>query len=234
MSFVTKRLHDTSRLGPDLAELRERAGLTLEEAARQTKIAPSFIQALETERWSEIPDPVYSERLVRLYVASLGGNESYYIHKYRERLATQQVERRPEEHLPRPIKMHMTDRLVAPRILAALGFVLFAFVLGWYVYWQATAISEPPLLELTEPLDGARVQDPAVRIIGKTSPEATVTVNGAGAIVRPDGTFEYTAYIPRGTTMMIVTARRRHSREVTVVRRVQYDRELPESVTEIK
>lgn len=227
MAFVAKRLHGASRLGPDVAELRERAGLSIEEVARQTKLAPSFIRALEGERWQEIPDPVYSERLLRLYVSHLGGNESFYVHKYRECLALRNLARKPDERLPRPIKLTLSDRLVAPRLIAAAGFFVFTLFLGGYVYWQATAISEPPPLELESPSDGLRIEGPAVQVIGKTLPEASVTVNGRNAIVGSDGRFESTLYVPRGTTMIIVAARRRYSREVTLVRRIQYDREVP-------
>ena len=84
MAFVSKRLNAVGRLGPDLVELRERVGLSLDEAAHRTKIAPSIIRALETESWNDLPDQVYAERLLRSYVSFFGSNESYYLHKFRE------------------------------------------------------------------------------------------------------------------------------------------------------
>lgn len=227
MAFVMKRVHGTGCLGPDLIELRERAGLTLAEACRETKVAPSFIRSLEEERWEDVPEPVYSERLLRLYVARLGGNESYYIHKYRECLKIRDVAADPSAYLPRPIRLRMKDLLVTPRLLAIGGFFIFVVLLGGYVYSRVRAISVAPPLALASPVEGQKLEEPAVVVSGQTAPEASLTINGKTAIVRPDGTFEETLYVPRGATMIVVSARKRHGDEAVLVRRVIYERDLP-------
>lgn len=222
-----KRVHGSECLGPDLIELRERAELTVAEASQQTKIAPSFIQALENERLEDIPDPVYSERLLRSYVAQLGGNVSYYLHKYRECLEARGMTRPKNESLPRPIRLRAKDLLVTPRLLAIAGFVLFVILLGGYVYYQVRTIAAPPSLEVIEPVEGARYEEPTVTVRGKTLPEANVRINDQAAIVHSDGTFEETLFISRGITEIRVTARRRYGDEASVTRRVIYERELP-------
>lgn len=226
-SFVMKQLHSSDCLGPDLVELRERAGLTLEEAARESKLPPSFLRALEEERWSDIDDLIYSERLLRAYVSQLGGNESYYLHKYRACLRARNVEAKPEDFLPRPIRLRMKDLLVAPRLIAIAGFILFSLLLGGYVYGQARAIRKAPPLEIFSPAEGLTVTEPEVVISGKTIPEATVTVNGRPVVVNPDGVFEERLYVSRGMTELSVSARKRHGDEVTAVRHIFYERELP-------
>ena len=227
MAFVMKRVHGSECLGPDLIELRERAGLTIAEASQQTKIIPSFIQSLENERLEDIPDPVYSERLLRSYVSQLGGNVSYYLHKYRGCLETRGIIQSKNESLPRPIRLRTKDLLVTPRLLAIAGFGVFVILLGGYVYYQVRAIATAPPLEVSEPVEGMRYEDPTITVRGKTLSEATVRINDQSAIVHPDGTFEKTLYISRGTTEVHVTARRRYGDEASITRRVIYERELP-------
>lgn len=222
-----KRLHSSDCLGPDLIELRERAGLSIEEAARGTKLPPSFLRALEEERWTDIDDLIYSERLLRLYVSHLGGNESYYLHKYRACLKERHIEAKPEDFLPRPIKLRLKDLLVAPRLIAIAGFLLFTLLLGGYVYGQARAIRQAPPLEVSEPSEGQAIAEPEITISGKTIPEATVTINGNEAVVRADGTFEQTLYVSRGMTELKIVARKRHGDEVSETRHIFYNRELP-------
>lgn len=222
-----KRIHSSDCLGPDLIELRERAGFTLQEAAKETKLPPSFLRALEHERWEDIDDLIYSERLLRLYVSHLGGNESYYLHKYRACLQARNIEAKPEDFLPRPIKLRMKDLLVTPRLIAIAGFLIFSLLLGGYVYGQARAIRKAPPLEVTTPSEGLTVTEPEILVTGKTIPEASVTVNGRQIVVRPDGSFEERFYVSRGMTELTISARKRYGDDVTEVRHVFYDRELP-------
>lgn len=224
MAFVLKRVNGTSKLGPDLIELRERAGLTLEEAARVAKLTPSFLRALENEEWSGLPDPVYAEKLLKSYVSFFGVNESYYLHKFREGLRTREIERNPADFLPRPVRLSFGALVVTPRIIAAAGFMCFVLLLGSYVYVQARAMSLPPELVVTGPEDGLRVDDPHVAINGKTLAGSIVTVNDVEATVRPDGFFSHELNVPRGTTLIRIVSRRRHGAESVEVRRVIYDR----------
>lgn len=236
MAFVLKRVNGTGKLGPDLIELRERAGLTLEQAARVAKLTPSFLRALEDEDWSGLPDPVYAEKLLKSYVSSFGVNESYYLHKFREGLRSREIERDPADFLPRPVKLGRTALVVTPRIIAALGFLCFVFLLGGYVYAQARAMSLPPVLEIHAPEDALRIDDPHVIVQGVTLPGSIVYINGVEATVRPDGNFSHEMNVPRGTTMIRIVSRRRHGAESVEVRRVIYDRApvtaLPEDASE--
>lgn len=224
MAFVLKRVNGTGKLGPDLVELRERAHLSLEQAARVAKLTPSFLRALENEEWSDLPDPVYAEKLLKSYVSFFGVNESYYLHKFREGLQTREIERNPSDFLPRPVRLSATALVVTPRIIAAVGFLCFVFLLGSYVYAQARAMSLPPDLTVVSPVDGLRVDDPHVVIQGQTLAGSIVTVNDVEATVSPDGQFTYELNVPRGTTLIRIISRRRHGAESVTVRRVIYDR----------
>jgi len=224
MAFVLKRVNGTGKLGPDLIELRERANLSLEQAALLAKLTPSFLRALENEEWSGLPDPVYSEKLLKSYVSCFGVNESYYLHKFREGLHMREIERNPSDFLPRAVKLSATALMVTPRIIAAVGFLCFVFLLGGYVYVQARSMSLPPELNVMTPADGLRVDDPHVVIRGQTLAGSIVTVNDVEATVRPDGVFSHDLNVPRGTTLIRIVSRRRHGSESVEVRRVIYDR----------
>lgn len=227
MAFTIKSVNPTGRIGADLEELRIRAGYSRSEASHATKIAESFLRALEEEDWGSIPDPVYSERILKSYVVFLGGNETYFLEKYRECLRGRHSARRPEELLPRPRQVNLSDLIVGSRLLTVAGFVAFVLLLGGYVFIQARAISTPPPLSVSSPEDGLRLEQPLVHVVGKTLAETSVTVNGRQAVVQPDGVFDLSMDVPRGTTMIVISARKRHGHEAVITRRVVYDRDLP-------
>lgn len=232
MAFILKKVNGTAALGPDLIELRERAGLSVEEAAKLSKLTPGFIRALEGERWSELPDPAYVERLLKMYVSRFGVSESYYLHKYRDGLRLRKIEKDASQFLPRPVKVAASAFLVTPRLFAAAGFALFILALGGYVVYQARTITSAPELQIATPIDGARLDQPEVFIKGKTDVGALVMINGAAAAVSPDGDFEQTIRIPQGTTMLVITAKRRRGSETVEVRRVMYERALTATSTQ--
>lgn len=227
MSFIQKSINASGRIGQDLIEWRERAGLTRAQAAAQTKIHESMILTWEDERWSDIDDVVYNERMLRAYVTFLGGSVPYMVQKYHEGIDANRFTRRTEDLLPRTRKIHLTDFLVGYKLVAAAGFILFAIGLGGYVFFQARRISEPPVLSVNEPKNGTRLVAPSVMVQGSTDPDATIDINGRQAYVESNGTFQFSLDIPRGTTLIVIRARKRHGHETTDVRRVVYDSPLP-------
>jgi flagellar biosynthesis protein FlhG len=58
--------------GEALRAERERMGQSLESISSRTKIRPSFLAALEEERWDRLPSPVFLRGFLREYAACLG------------------------------------------------------------------------------------------------------------------------------------------------------------------
>ncbi|MEO8538984.1 MAG: helix-turn-helix transcriptional regulator [bacterium] len=58
-------------IGEALRSTRERRGLSIEEVARDTRISPRFLEALEAEQFDELPAPVYVRGFIRSYASYL-------------------------------------------------------------------------------------------------------------------------------------------------------------------
>jgi len=228
MPFTHKSINPSDRIGLDLIELRERMGLSRQAAAQLSRMTESFITALEAEDWERIGDPVYAEHMLRAYIRTLGGKESYYLNKYRRCVADRQAEcKKQDARLIHPLRVRLADLLVGSRILAVAGFFVFVALLGAYVYREAMSISAPPPLSVSEPSEGQRQEQPQVLVAGTTLPEAAVTINGRDAVVESDGSFRLTLDIPRGSILITVSAKKRHGRDAVVERHVIYERALP-------
>ncbi len=225
MPFIIKRVHLSGSLGEDLRELRERAGLTIEQAAHQTKVVPSTIRAWEQGSWSSFGSEVaYLERMLMGYVRAFGGRESFYLNKFHQELAALNVKPvKAQIQEMRPFKG--IDLFLTARARVALLLCLFVSSLGFYVVAQARSLAAPPPLEIYAPQDGQRLEEPIVHVQGRTSPEATVFVNEQPATLREDGTFELNLEIPRGSTELQVRVKKRHSKDVIGTRRVVFERD---------
>lgn len=230
MSFLHKRLGRGDGLfGADLRDLRESRDRTLEQAATDTRIRITLLQAFEEDRLEELGDPAFSERHLVAYVRYLGGHEPYFTARYRAGVRVLKKERNVADLLPRTRNVRARDFLSGPQLLAAGGIGLFAIVLGGYVVYQARLVQIPPPLTILSPDEGVVLERPTVEVSGETMPEAFVTINGRSAAVDPEGHFHLSIDVRRGTTPIVIVARRRRGSETQVVRNVVYDSALLET-----
>lgn len=141
-----------SNFGENLRREREMRGVELEEIATATRISTRFLQALENERWEQLPGGVFNRGFIRTVARYLGLDEEALVSEYA--LATDDPPeiavwadtptRRPRNHL----------RWMMPLLLVVmLAGVVFAWqesrvmvvslVSGWLKPAQSTAPPAP-------------------------------------------------------------------------------------------
>jgi cytoskeletal protein RodZ len=59
-------------LGARLRAMREAKGVTLNDLAARTRVPPAKLLALEEDRWSDLPAPVYARGFIRAAAKALG------------------------------------------------------------------------------------------------------------------------------------------------------------------
>jgi len=154
-------------LGARLREAREELELTLDEVEDRTRIRRAFIEALEEERFADLPGDVYARGFIRNYASLLGLDAEELIEAYGRAV------RRPEKAMPQVLDEPLHKRRWSPNwrtvLLASLG-VAAAAVLIWSIYgyvyvrrgpwppWarEAVAVQTPSSARET-PAQGARV-----------------------------------------------------------------------------
>lgn len=235
MTFLHKSIGgNESQFGSDLRDLRELHGISFEQACRETRIDASVLKLLEEDRILEFNDPLFLKRHLGAYVRYLGGYEPYFIGRFDACIRSHQSsERTAKDLLPRERSVHFWDLFVAPQFLTFLGIIFLAGLLMAYVAWQAHTVSTAPMLELTSPADGIRIDSARIVVSGKTMPEATLNVNGQNIAVDEKGNFSMSFDIHRGTNVIRVTAKRRRGSETVIERRVVFDRAMPEAIDDV-
>lgn len=225
MSFIQKSLSSGS-LGQDCIDLRERLHMSRAQAAKHSKIQESLLRTWEENRWDEIDDPIHNERLLKTYVLALGGNVAYMIRKYHASIDAQKLQRRTTDLLPRVQKPRFWEFLVGYRLVASAVFLCAVVILGGYITYRVRHVFQPPMLVLESPHDGIRLEEPVLHVEGMTDPDARVTVGGRQAFVDDDGRFTADIDVPRGTTLVVIEAKRRYGKVASEARRVIYDRSV--------
>lgn len=196
-----------ARFGETLRAQREKKGITLEQAASDTRIREKFLKALEDSDYQTLPGAVYTKGFLRNYAE--------YLELPSEDLVVQFHQERDQPDAPRSFKpmtpimkrsLIFTPAVFVPVIVLA-GIVLFVS----YLYYQFVSFAVPPKIDVTEPASDAIAQSADFVVKGRTVPEGKVTIQvfpGPLTIadIHPeaDGTFAVNVQLSPGSNHIVV------------------------------
>jgi hypothetical protein len=178
-SFETQR---APHVGEILQTARERKGVDLSRAERETKIRARHLMALESGDIADLPAPVYAKGFLRNYSTYLGLDGDEMLARWRKEIDHPRAADTPSiKPPPQPITtpsrgFKLTSGLVVALVLAA---IVFSFV--GYVGLQLVRFTQNPEISLVGPAmrqlqPGA---DPFVTLRGTGSANAVITASGA-------------------------------------------------------
>jgi hypothetical protein len=196
-----------ARLGETLRAQREKKGITLEQAASDTRIREKFLKALEDSDFQTLPGTVYTKGFLRNYAE--------YLELDTEELVVQFHQERDQPEAPRAFKpigpimrrnLIFTPRVLIPVVVLA-GIVLFVS----YLYYQFVSFAVPPKIDVTDPGSDAIAQSAEFTVKGRTVPDGRVTVQvfpGPLTVTdihpNPDGTFSVNVQLNPGANHIVV------------------------------
>ena len=195
------------RLGDALRAQREKKGITLDQAAADTRIREKFLKALEDGDYQSLPGAVYTKGFLRNYAEYLDLEPDELVVQFHQERGQAEPARTFEPM--RPImrrSLIFTPAVLVPVVVLA-GIVLFV----GYLYYQFVSFAVPPKLEVTDPPADAIAQSADYQIKGRTVPDGRVTVQvfpgpQTVADIRPsfDGTFSAKVQLNPGANHIVV------------------------------
>src|SRR6185369_9147221 len=146
--------HDPVDPGPSLPDrltaARERKGVDLIRAERETKIRVRYLSALESGDYRDLPGAVYTKGFLRNYAIYLGLDPEDVLRQWR-RERGDQVGPEPVIVPPRPLEAPSRPLNFSPSVVVAA--LLTAGVVLFFIYLSAQLLrySRPPDLTVTSP-----------------------------------------------------------------------------------
>lgn len=186
-------------LGPALRKARLLRGKSVEEASRDTRIRPEYIEAIEDERFGSLLGGVYVRGFLRSYSTYLGLDPDKVVDVYNRAFGPPKptipdpvptparTQRLPHPHVPDVMRNHPSWSLL-------IGFALFAFAVFGTVGLLSRAPSVPPAEELPSNDPAAVVQEQPVTV-------AVKALEAVRATVRVDGNVEFQNVLRRGESL---------------------------------
>lgn len=226
------------RLGELLRTQRERKGITLEQAAADTRIREKFLAALEAGDYQSLPGAVYTRGFLRNYAEYLDLDQEDLVVQFQQERGLIAEPGRAFEPM-RPIARRsvlLTPAVLVP-VLVLAGIGLFV----GYLYYQFTSFAVAPALEVTDPSTDVIAQQATYVLKGHTVPTGKVTVTvfpGPLTIsdIRPasDGTFTTTVHLTAGANHIVVEVLDQSGKVSRVSRSIMLQPDAAASVTPVK
>src|SRR5258706_8754714 len=162
------------RLGQRLYHQRLRRKLTLEEAARATKIKSSFLAAIERGEYNKLPSPAYAKGFVTNYASFLGLPRAETLALFKRDFDEKRAYKVLPDSLTRRQQVFPGLRIKIQESLLIVG-GLFLLFLG-FLFFQYRSAFFPPALTVSTPKNEAVLAKDII-VTGKTDTDTTVTVN---------------------------------------------------------
>lgn len=200
---------------PDrLASARERKGVDLLRAERDTKIRARYLAALERGDYRDLPGAVYTKGFLRNYAVYLGLDPEDVLRQWRRERGDQT----PTEAIviaPRTIVESPRTLTFSPSVVVAALMTFGVILFGFYLAVQLLRFAKPPVLAVTNPASAVvDVGESTTRFVlaGTSSAGVTITVSSPGqaqprrVTALSDGSWSVTVDLRRGTNQFDIDA----------------------------
>ncbi len=188
---------------------RNKKNISIEELSIATKIDEKYIEALEADRYDDLPSETFTKGFIRNISLRLGGNPEEFIAIFRRDYRNPDLKKGSNKSKSIKFKLPSVTSQFLPIVLGIIAFLV-------YLGFQFRAILTPPPLAINKPLSGSVLASP-VDIQGSTSSDSLVTIN-TDNVVKPDqnGAFQIRLSLPVGETKLIIKATNRFGKSQNI------------------
>lgn len=170
-------------IGETLQLARERKGVDLFRAERDTKIRLRYLSALEDGDYDELPAPVYTKGFLRNYAIYLGLDPEEVLDRWHDemevlRTATRVAVTPPPMPIVEPGGRRLT---ITPGMFVAGLVLLVVLAFVGYIGVQFMRFVETTPVSLTNPADRfSTISAESIVLEGTSGPGALITIRGSG------------------------------------------------------
>jgi cytoskeletal protein RodZ len=215
----TSRSPVTAEPAPTLPErllaARERKGVDLYRAERDTKIRARYLAALERGDYKELPGAVYTKGFLRNYALYLNLDPDEILNQWRRERAVDAREA-PVISVPRPLTTPRQGLTFSLGVVVAALLTVLVGLFVVYLGYQLFRFAKPPTIAVTDPADAvSQVDDSQTTYLlrGTSIAGATIEVSQPGrdqpyrVTAGPDGEWSVPVDLRRGRNQFEITAK---------------------------
>lgn len=221
MELQHKKIETCERVCLRLKQAREDAGVSLDDMAGALKISKEHLSKLENCEFDALPFArIYQKNLIKAHLNRLSVDPIPYLQQFafeecRNDEPNGQVGKHRAYHRLPNLPLLLRGASVAAVVIAVLAYLLL----------QVQHIVEPPLLLVFGPEDGFISRSGMVEVQGKTDTGAQLFINGTSITNDENGFFNQTVPLAEGVNTIVLSAKKRHGKQISLTRHVMYKAE---------
>jgi cytoskeletal protein RodZ len=225
--FITKKLSSIVTLGEKLQTHRECKNLTQEKAARLLNMNVRYIKDLEKDNYQELPADIYTINILRRYAELLNLNPHTVIELFRKEKNIYINTQKKKE--PKKITWlgKIFNTFLNPRALKYLTVIIVLAAIFFYIGRSINNIISPPELNIESPADNIIITEHQIQISGTTEHEVNLSINNRPLLSDENGKFSLKIDLQTGLNVIKITAKKKHSKEQTVYRKIIVNEPIP-------
>lgn len=204
-------------IGELLQSHREKQGLTIAQVANATKIQAKFIEALEANRFADLPQATFVKGFIRNYAQVVGRDPQTLLAIFRRDYGQDAQGKVVPRGMVEPVGQPRLRWTPTATMIAGLTIILTIFIT--YLIIQFRSLSGIPNLEVTTPKEGETTTT-LVTVEGTTNPQATLTINHQQVAIDQSGKFTSTISLQKGEHTVTIEAISRTGKSKLIQRTV--------------
>jgi cytoskeletal protein RodZ len=165
-----------------LVEARERKGVDLLRAERETKIRARYLAALESGDYADLPGSVYTKGFLRNYALYLGLDPEDVTRQWKRERGDLSIPAEPLT-VPRPLEAPRQGFTISPVVIITALLLVVVGVFAVYIGTQLLRYNKPPTIAVTNPAQ-AVIDVPdgttSYTLRGTSIPGASVVIDSSG------------------------------------------------------
>ncbi len=214
-AFIPKKLPLEETTGEKLRQARHYKNLKIEEAAKQINIRVEYLNALEEENFEKLPAGLYGKNFLKKYAKFLGLKPREILRGWQEESAGEEKNNPFSQKVVKKNKFIIFPKIIKNLLILAIIIVCFLYLV---VYFKKIIL--PPELIISQPSKNLLIQSDTITVSGQTEPEAEVKINGEIVLNNHNGYFSQDINLKKGMNNIIITAKKKYSRENIINRQI--------------
>lgn len=216
MTEFTRKIIGKDSLGARLRSVRELRQIDIELAAKRTGIRLEYLKAIEEDHIGALPSGLYAKNYIKKYASLLGLSKEEIDNWLKNNIDIISDSSDPFSQKV----LRKKELIVFPKLLKNTIFIIIFLICLFYLATYFKKIIFPPELIIHHPSQNLKTTDNFIEIKGATEKEAEISINGELVLNNNNGEFYSNVNLKKGVNNIVITAKKKYSREASVLRQV--------------